>query len=279
MPKITFLFIALCLVAAGAARAEVRTVTTSHTCLVGDSETKNDVRRACFLEAKRKAVEQAGTYVESLTEVREYALSADQVRSFAAAMVTVEEVSEKFSLQGENLSLTVTVRARVDPDAARERLAAAAKDPGVLDRLARSDREARDLEGRALVLQDGIRGADPDRAAVLRGEQRAVLGSLEEVYAERERILGNIQETSRRARDVVRPGMTMEEVAGLLGPARSVKENRNLPAAYTCANYGAVWVVFKDGLTQCLRENLTYKERFRGDCHCGGITLDGMLVQ
>lgn len=279
MPKVCVFLLALVLAAAAAARAEARTVTATHTCLVGDSETKNDVRRACFLEAKRKAVEQAGTYVESLTEVREFALSADQVRSFAAAVVTVEDVSEKFSVQGENLALTVTVRARVDPDAARERLAAAARDPGVLDGLARSGRAARDLEDRALALQGSIRGADPDRAAVLRGEQRAVLGSLEEAYAERERILANISETSRRARETVRPGMTMEEVAGLLGPARSVKENRALPSAYTCANYGAVWVVFKEGLAECLREGLAYKERYRGDCHCGGITLDGMLVR
>jgi hypothetical protein len=190
MPRIPLLLIALCLLgAATAARAEVRTVTASHTCLVGDSETKNDVRRACFLEAKRKAVEQAGTYVESLTEVREYSLSADQVRSFAAAVVEVEEVSEKFAVQGENLALTVTVRARVDPDAAKERLAAAARDPKVLDGLARNGRTVRDLENRAQTLQGDLRTADPDRAAALRGEQREVLGSLEDVYAERDRIL------------------------------------------------------------------------------------------
>jgi hypothetical protein len=279
MPRTCFFLLAFCLLAATAARAEVRTVTTSHTCLVGDSETKNDVRRACFLEAKRKAVEQAGTYVESLTEVKDFALSSDQVRSFAAAVVTVEDVTEKFAVQGENLAVTVTVRAKVDQDAAKSRLAAAARDPKVLDDLARSGRTARDLEDRALALQGSIRTADPDRAAVLRGEQRAVLNSLEDAYAERERIMANIKATGNLARTAVRPGMTMEEVAKLLGPARSVKQNRNLPAAYTCANYGTVWVVFKDGLAECMRESLVYKERWRGDCHCGGITLDGMLVQ
>jgi len=149
----------------------------------------------------------------------------------------------------------------------------------VLERLSRSGRAARDLEDRALALQGSLRGADPDRAAVLRGEQRAVLGSLEDVYAERERILDEMKTTGRTARAVVRPGMTMEAVARLLGPARAVKENRNLPAAYTCANYGPVWVVFKDGLAECLREGLVYKERFGGDCHCGGIILDGMMVR
>ncbi len=279
MTRICLFLLAFCLLAATAARAEVRTVTTSHTCLVGDSETKNDVRRACFLEAKRKAVEQAGTYVESLTEVRDFALSADQVRSFAAAVVTVESVDEKFAVQGENLAVTVTVRAKVDPDAAKARLAAAARAPKALDSLVQNGRTTRDLEDRALALQGSMRAADPDRAAVLRGEQRAVLGSLEDAYAERQRILANIQATGQKARTAVRPGMTMEEVAGLMGQARSVKENRNLPAAYTCANYGTVWVVFKDGLAECLREGLVYKERWRGDCHCGGITLDGMLVQ
>lgn len=279
MPRTSVFLFALCLLASTAARAEVRTVTASHTCLVGDSETKNDVRRACILEAKRKAVEQAGTYVESLTEVREFVLSADQVRSFAAAVVTVEDVSERFAVQGENLALTVTVRAKVDTDSARERLAAAAREPRILDDLARSGRAARDLEDRALALQGSIRAADPDRAAVLRGEQRAVLGSLDDAYAERERIVASIRAVGRLAREAVRPGMTMEEVARILGPARSVKENRALPAAHVCANYGDVWVVFKDGLAECLRERLDYKERFRGDCHCGGITLNGMLVQ
>lgn len=264
---------------ATAALAAERTLTVSHTCLVGDNDTKAEVRRTCFLEAKRKAVEQAGTYVESITEVREFALSADQVRSFAAAVVRVEDIAEKFALQGENLALTVTVRARVDPDAAAERLAAAARDPKALEALSRSARTARDLEDQALALQGRIRGADPDQALALRREQHAAFTSLDEALAERERILSGLAAASRLAREVVRPGMTAEEVAGLLGPPRAAKENNAPPAAYACLNYGRVWVVFKDGLVACLRERLVYKERFGGDCHCGGVSLDGLVVE
>ena len=57
----------------------------SHKYTMGDNDTKNDARRICFLEAKRQAIEKAGTYLESTTEIRNFQLTRDEIRTFAGA--------------------------------------------------------------------------------------------------------------------------------------------------------------------------------------------------
>ena len=47
--------------------AETKTIYASHEYIMGDNDSKNDARHMCFLEAKRKALEKAGTYISSHT--------------------------------------------------------------------------------------------------------------------------------------------------------------------------------------------------------------------
>jgi hypothetical protein len=261
----------LALAAPAGAAPQVISVTQS--CVLGDNDSKSDARRICLLEAKRKAVEQAGTIIESRTEVRDSRVAADQVKSYAAASVRVLEVKERFTASGDTVTLTLDLRAEVDPEAAAKGLAQAVREPAALERLERGAGDARRLEDAALDLQRRIAGADPGAALDFRREQRRVFTSLDEAYAERDRILAGMRETGKLARDTVRKGMTVGEVGRLLGQPRALKENRNMPSAYTCANYGAAWVVFKDGLVECVRDSLVYRDRYKSDCHCGGVNL------
>ena len=41
------------------ALAATKTITVTHTYVMGDNDSRNDARRICFLEAKRKVLEQA----------------------------------------------------------------------------------------------------------------------------------------------------------------------------------------------------------------------------
>ena len=45
----------------------------------------DDARQRCLLEAKRKILEQAGVYIESASEVKNFDLTKDKIASFAAA--------------------------------------------------------------------------------------------------------------------------------------------------------------------------------------------------
>ena len=65
--------------------------------------------------------------------------------------------------------------------------------------------------------------------------------------------------------------MTTEEVARLLGQPRALKGDSGSSLGYVCGNYGQTWVVFKDGLVECVRNRLQYKENYKSDCHCAGF--------
>ena len=63
--------------------------------LMGDNDTPKSARDAARNEAMRAATEQAGVYIESTSEVQGYALTRDEIRTVAAAILRVlhEEVT------------------------------------------------------------------------------------------------------------------------------------------------------------------------------------------
>jgi len=274
--SLTFLLVLL--LAAGVALpasswAEEKSFTASHTYVMGDNDTRAEARRIAFLEARRKAAEQAGVYVESVTSVGDQAVTGDDIRSVAAAVVKAEILEEKLTRVGESLAVTVTVKATVDPERTTERLERLADDPASLARLRGEMATERGLEDRAVGLQGEI--AAGGNATAARHEQARVFGDLEALRAERDRMLAEHAESGRRARELVRPGMSAEEVVSLLGPARAGKRSSFGGSEWLCANYGEVWIVYRDGLVECLRARLTYRAAQGGDCHCAGMLSPG----
>ncbi len=91
-----------------------QTVYASYKYVMGDNETKVDAKKICFNEAKRRCIERAGTYLESVTEVRNFQLKNDEIIAYAAAVLKVEIVSEEIMPEGESFSISMTVKAAVD---------------------------------------------------------------------------------------------------------------------------------------------------------------------
>lgn len=234
-----------------------RTIEIEHTYVLGEKDTRADARRACYMEARRKAVEQAGTYVESETSVRDMSLTSDEVRAFASAFVEAELMEEQFLLDGGAFAVRCRVRAVVDTDTLGGRLADYAADPGRRERL--SGLAAREEQPGA----EGQGAQGPGLAPPLR--------DLKELEAEKARIRAETERLSKAAGRVVSRGMTPGEVQGLLGPPRVKKLNDAMTSTYECHNYGDLWVVYKDGLVACTRKRLEYKNAYRSDCHCAGM--------
>jgi len=90
---------------------------------MGDNDSKNDTRRMCFLEAKQKALERAGTYIENLSEVRNGRLTKDEITAYSAALLKVEIVKENWKLVGQNMTVSMTVKAKVDTNRIKKELA------------------------------------------------------------------------------------------------------------------------------------------------------------
>ena len=72
--------------APGPAVAEVRTLTATGEYRMGDNDTRTDAKRLALLDAKRLALEQAGTYLESVTEVKNLQVSRDELRAYTAGI-------------------------------------------------------------------------------------------------------------------------------------------------------------------------------------------------
>jgi len=102
IPRLLFLTAALAawlLASHATARAEVQTFAATHTYVMGDSETRNQAREQCLLEAKRTLLEKVGAYTQITSKTEDFVLTEDEVRTFAAGFLQTEVVSEQWKLR------------------------------------------------------------------------------------------------------------------------------------------------------------------------------------
>jgi Flp pilus assembly protein TadD len=98
------------------ANAEIKTIETDSSYIMGDNDSKIDARRIATQEAKRKALEMSGTFVESLTEVKNMALTKDEIRAYTAGVVETEIISEEMKGTTANPEIYIKARCKIDTD-------------------------------------------------------------------------------------------------------------------------------------------------------------------
>ena len=136
-----------------AAFAEIQTFTATHTYILGDHDSKDDARQRCLLEAKRKILEQAGVYIESASEVKNFDLTKDKITSFAAAVMQVKDTKEEVSFQQGHMTMALTLKADVDLAEVRKQLAARQVDASVRDTVAAQQERLKRLEAQLEAMQ------------------------------------------------------------------------------------------------------------------------------
>jgi tetratricopeptide (TPR) repeat protein len=99
---------------AATAHAEVRTITATGEYRMGDNDTKTDAKRLALQDGKRLALEKAGTYLESITDVKNFQLSRDELRAYTAGIVEVLEQQTRSSMEGETTVVRVDVTCKID---------------------------------------------------------------------------------------------------------------------------------------------------------------------
>jgi tetratricopeptide (TPR) repeat protein len=90
--------------------------------VMGDLDSKKDAKALALIEAKRLALEQAGTYIASSTEVRNFQLSKDQINTLASGIISVEVLKEDWKLSGENMVVTIQIRATIDTSNLKDKI-------------------------------------------------------------------------------------------------------------------------------------------------------------
>jgi hypothetical protein len=67
-----------------------QTIFASYKYTLGDNDTKSDAKKIAFIEAKRLCLEKAGTYIENNTEVLNFRLSKDEIKTYTGGILKVE---------------------------------------------------------------------------------------------------------------------------------------------------------------------------------------------
>ncbi|HKR78627.1 MAG TPA: DUF4124 domain-containing protein, partial [Nitrospira sp.] len=94
----------------------LRVVTASAEYRMGDHDTRLDAARMAIEAAKRQALEQVATYLESVTEVKALDVTRDEIRTYTAGMVTVLNQQTSTRLENGEVVVRVNLTAQVDQD-------------------------------------------------------------------------------------------------------------------------------------------------------------------
>jgi len=84
--------------------------------VMGDGETVIFAEDMAIQKAKRMAIEQAGTYVETYTKAHNFNLSVDEISTIAGGVLKVDVLESGRSLVGNALQVSVKIRAEVSSD-------------------------------------------------------------------------------------------------------------------------------------------------------------------
>jgi len=85
-----------------------------------------------LLNAKRIALEQAGTYVESYTKVENMQVTKDEIQVLTSGIMEVEILDKKRTIVGDGFRFWVKIKAKVNPDRIQE-MAKKVKEKSVVD--------------------------------------------------------------------------------------------------------------------------------------------------
>lgn len=120
----SLLLIAIPLQMASPADAEVRVVTSQGEYRMGDRDTREDAIRMATESAKRTALEQVATYLESITVVDGMDVTKDEIRTYTAGLVLVLDQQTNTTIDGDTIVVTVDLVAQVDTEEVGHAIAA-----------------------------------------------------------------------------------------------------------------------------------------------------------
>ena len=173
---------------------------------LGDNDTRIDGHRLALMDAKRNALEKAGTYVESVTEVKDFQLTRDDIHTYTAGLIEVTETEEpKWEMVGQTQRVTVSVRARVDTDVVTKRIATLRQDKEATKQLREEHAKQKENERKVAALNQKLRKAK-------KGSKQA-----EEARASRDNALAGVDAATLRAQAVAAKSFSKEEWEAMRG--------------------------------------------------------------
>lgn len=112
----SLLLLAVQLQIAPPAQADIRVVTAQGEYRMGDRDTREDAIRMATESAKRAALEQVATYLESITVVDGMDVTKDEIRTYSAGLVLVLDQQTDTTIDGNTIVVKVDLVAQVDTE-------------------------------------------------------------------------------------------------------------------------------------------------------------------
>jgi len=236
--------------------ARPHVIYASYKYIVGDNDTKNDAKRVCFIEAKRRCLEKAGTYIESQTVVRNYKLTKDEIRAYAAAIVKVEVVSELVEFQHETLAIFMTVRAEVEANDINKKIKEIKNDRALQKKIKEQENQLDRLERKIRELQKKTFLPDALGVSEIRKERKRTFDDLDKWERLRTQTVANKRRKNIRTFRSVRKDMTAYRVKYLIGdPYATYFSDRKIDGTFDVAcgyngDYGTVYILYVSAESQ-----------------------------
>lgn len=161
-------------------QAEVRVVTGTGEHRMNDHETKTDGVKLATEQAKKQALEQVASYLESVTVVRDLDVTLDEIRSYTAGMVLVLDQQVRTALDGEFVVIRVELTAQVDTDEVAQAIATLRQNEEAREQLLALRRDVESLQQELEAANDALAGAtSPQQVQALSHERNGLLNRAE----------------------------------------------------------------------------------------------------
>jgi predicted component of type VI protein secretion system len=133
-------------IAAAPALADIRVVNAPGEHRMGNRDTREDAIRLATEAAKRNALEQVATYLESVTVVHDMDVTKDEIRSYTAGLVLVLNQQIATTLDGDVVVVKVDLLAQMDTDEVTRAITALRENEDARAQLAALKQENEQLE-------------------------------------------------------------------------------------------------------------------------------------
>ena len=169
-----YLFIAVLFAMAIGAGAEPKVFSVTVKRVMGEYESRDELREFATLEAKRQALEQAGAYLETQTVVQNSRLVKEDITALAAAVLSTKQAQEKWELEGGHFVIWLTYEITIESEDLERRIKDLLQERQKLDDYKRLQAENDRLQKEIAILRQRIEQASEDKKAELKQERKGL---------------------------------------------------------------------------------------------------------
>lgn len=167
-------------IAAAPAFADIRVVNAQGEHRMGNRDTREDAIRLATEAAKRNALEQVATYLESVTVVHDMDVTKDEIRSYTAGLVLVLNQQISTMLDGDVVVVRVDLLAQMDTEEVARAIAALRENEDARVQLAALKQENEQLQEELNAVNQTLgQAATPDQVQQAAQKRKEILNRVQ----------------------------------------------------------------------------------------------------